>query len=164
MEEWSRSEDRVWWNIILKMVTVKYTPSSSIRSIMCQKNQFSLSSHNSGINNMRTTIQNLMEHGDPPSPSTASSIGTKRGKSVPYLGTQAPSLDAYALIQALTLIVFLYQKLKKTWAVKTQNICALMLHYFLTAEIMEMQTHWGTLTSGIDTMIHPPTIRNIIPF
>ena len=52
-----------------------------------------------------------MEYGEPPRPITAYSTGPNNGKSLPYLGMQAPKTDAYAKHQVLTYITFSQKQL-----------------------------------------------------
>ena len=82
-------------NLRLNVIMVKYIPLSYTMPTVYLKPQFACYIHNSGINRLLVIIQNLMENIAPPSPNNAPSTGTKRGISVPCLGTQAPTPDTY---------------------------------------------------------------------
>ena len=123
MEDLSKSEERVRLYEIFKTMTFRYTPPSSKMSNTCLKNQFSCSRHSSGIKKPLTTNQNLRVHGAPPRPNTESSTGTNSITSIPYLRTQAPTLDAYTLRQVPTNISFLLHQLKRTRTLKKIKVC-----------------------------------------
>ena len=142
---------------------VRYTPSSSTTSNMRQNHQLYWSCHNIGLNMPPTTIKNLMGHGDPPRLNTESYTVTKRGTRITYIGMLAPTLDSYAPLQVPAHITFSWLQSKKTWTVKTRNMCDLTPDPFWTTKTTEANNHWGTVISGKEIRIRPPTIRNVTP-
>ena len=135
---------------------VRYTPSSSTRSTMYQKIQFSYYIHNSGLNKPQKIIRNLMGYGAPPRPINVSSTKTSKDTSIPYFRTQSPTSDAYDLFQVPTHITFLCNKLNRTQTVNTRNMCALTPHYFRKMKTMAMKNHRVTVTyRKIKGYIHP---------